>query len=489
MRPACHNHLNPLTIKQQLMSIKHIIATSLLALAPLAACAQGNSMHQLAARPMAKPAGESLVVTWRMTMDSMRIRSNQTLVFTPVIEDKHGHTQTLRSIMVNGRRQHYVFLRNGNKHYPDAIELQRHNGTTQCYNYREAIDLEPWMNDATVRIATDTCGCGNLVGNSAGTPVDINPHWERKCALANVMPAVSADDPVLSLQGKAYLDFPVNRTELHPDYHNNAAELHKIMSTIDTVRHNPNVSITSISIHGYASPEGSWTNNARLAQGRAATLKEYVCNQYDIPAKTYHVDFTPEDWAGLDTFIVRSNMADKQALLGIVRADMDPDAKDAQLKQRYPEAYSILLNACYPYLRHSDYEVKYKIRPMSDREAAALISTEPRLLSLTKMYRIAALYEPGSDQYNEVIETAANVYPADTEANLNAASVALRQADITRAGSYLKRAGQTPAAINARGVLALLQGHLAQAQQLFEQAAANGSDEAKRNLALITAAN
>ena len=398
MRPACHNHLNPLTIKQQLMSIKHIIATSLLALAPLAACAQGNSMHQLAARPMAKPAGESLVVTWRMTMDSMRIRSNQTLVFTPVIEDKHGHTQTLRSIMVNGRRQHYVFLRNGNKHYPDAIELQRHNGTAQCYNYREAIDLEPWMNDATLRIATDTCGCGNLVGNSAGTPVDINPHWERKCALANVMPAVSADDPVLSLQGKAYLDFPVNRTELHPDYHNNAAELHKIMSTIDTVRHNPNVSITSISIHGYASPEGSWTNNARLAQGRAATLKEYVRNQYDIPAKTYHVDFTPEDWAGLDTFIVRSNMADKQALLGIVRADMDPDAKDAQLKQRYPEAYSILLNACYPYLRHSDYEVKYKIRPMSDREAAALISTEPRLLSLTKMYRIAALYEPGSDQ-------------------------------------------------------------------------------------------
>ena len=348
MRPACHNHLNPLTIKQQLMSIKHIIATSLLALAPSAACAQGNSMHQLAARPMAKPAGESLVVTWRMTMDSMRIRSNQTLVFTPVIEDKHGHTQTLRSIMVNGRRQHYVFLRNGNKHYPDAIELQRHNGTAQCYNYREAIDLEPWMNDATVRIATDTCGCGNLVGNSAGTPVDINPHWERKCALANVMPAVSADDPVLSLQGKAYLDFPVNRTELHPDYHNNAAELHKIMSTIDTVRHNPNVSITSISIHGYASPEGSWTNNARLAQGRAATLKEYVRNQYDIPAKTYHVDFTPEDWAGLDTFIVRSNMADKQALLDIVRADMDPDAKDAQLKQRYPEAYSILLNACYP---------------------------------------------------------------------------------------------------------------------------------------------
>ena len=126
---------------------------------------------------------------------------------------------------------------------------------------------------------------------------------------------------------------------------------------------------------------------------------------------------------------------------------------------------------------------------MSDSEAASLITTEPRLLSLTKMYRIAALYEPGSDQYNEVIETAANVYPADAEANLNAASVALRKADITRAESYLKRAGQSPAAANARGVLALQQGHIGQAQQLFEQAASQGSAEAKQNLALITASN
>lgn len=436
----------------------------------------------------AKPAGSTnFVVSWQMVMDSLRVRANQTLVFTPVVEDAAGHTQVMRSLIVNGRKQHYVYLRNGGNHnYPDAIEVWRHNGTEQTYAYREAIALEPWMNNATVRINTDTCGCGNLMGHNVGQTIEVNPHWERKCQVAYVQPTVEGDDPVLSLQGRAYLDFPVNRTELHPDYHNNAAELHKIMATIDTVRNNSKVNITSISIHGYASPEGPWDNNVRLAKGRAATLTDYVKRQYNFPASVYHVQSTPEDWAGLDSFIVHSNMPEREALLRIVRSDLEPDARDRKLKTDYPEAYSTLLNACYPYLRHSDYEVQYKIRPMSDQEAAQLINTEPRLLSLTKMYRIARLYAEGSDEYNKVMTTAANVYPTDPMANLNAANTALRQGDVLLAKEYLKRVDNNlPQALNLRGIIALTEGHYEVARELFTTAAQQGCTEAKSNLKLM----
>ena len=245
------------------------------------------------------------------------------------------------------------------------------------------------------------------------------------------------------------------------------------------------MSITSISIHGYASPEGPWDNNVRLAQGRAATLKDYVQRQYDIPASVYHVQSTPEDWAGLDSFVVHSNMPEKAALLSIIRSDMEPDARDHRIKAEYPEAYNTLLNACYPYLRHSDYEVRYKIRPMSDQEAAQLISTEPRLLSLTKMYRIANLYAEGSDDYNKVIITAANVYPTDVAANVNAANIMLRQGDVLQAKEYLKRVGDTPEATNLRGVIALCEGKYDAATDLFTTAVAAGCDAARSNLMLI----
>lgn len=125
-------------------------------------------------------AGNSFVVSWRLVLDSLHLASNRQMVFTPVLEDANGNVATLRSVMVNGRNQHYVFLRNGSKSYPDAIELRRVNGQKQTYDYREAIPSEPWMADATLRINEDTCGCGNLFGTHPGTPIDVNPHLERR---------------------------------------------------------------------------------------------------------------------------------------------------------------------------------------------------------------------------------------------------------------------------------------------------------------------
>ena len=386
-------------------------------------------------------AGNSFVVSWRLVLDSLHLASNRQMVFTPVVEDANGHVATLRSVMVNGRNQHYVFLRNNE----------------------------------------DTCGCGNLLGSRPGTPIDVNPHLERRVSLA-FMPTVAAADPVFTLHGRAYLDFPVNRTELYPDYHNNPAELHKIMSTIDTVRNNPNVRITHIGIHGYASPEGSYENNIRLSKGRAATLKEYVRRQYDFPADIYTVQHTPEDWAGLDSFLVSSNLPEKDDILKIVRSDMEPDPKNEYIKKTWPEAYRFIWATWYPYLRHSDYEVSYQVRPMSDEEAAEVLKKDPRLLSLNKMYRVANLYPVGSDDYNRVLETAAAVYPDDPVANVNIAAVALRAGELARAEVYLAHAGNSAEALNARGVLQLLKGNVDEARRLFQEA---GSKEANDNLRLL----
>ena len=82
------------------------------------------------------------------------------------------------------------------------------------------------------------------------------------------------------LKGSAYIDFPVNRTEIYEDYRRNPIELAKIRATIDTVRNDADTRITSIRIKGYASPEGSYANNTRLAQGRTETLKDYVQRLY-----------------------------------------------------------------------------------------------------------------------------------------------------------------------------------------------------------------
>jgi outer membrane protein OmpA-like peptidoglycan-associated protein len=97
------------------------------------------------------------------------------------------------------------------------------------------------------------------------------------------------------LNGQAFLDFVVNKTDIRRDYRRNATELAKVEQTINEVRQDSNTTITHIDIHGYASPEGSYQNNVRLAKGRAQAFKDYVQTLIDLPASIFTVTSTPED--------------------------------------------------------------------------------------------------------------------------------------------------------------------------------------------------
>lgn len=78
-----------------------------------------------------------------------------------------------------------------------------------------------------------------------------------------------AEAKILTVEGSAYIDFPVNRTEIHDTYRNNQAELRKILATIDAVKADADTRIIGVKIKGYASPEGrmpttnGWRRDAR----------------------------------------------------------------------------------------------------------------------------------------------------------------------------------------------------------------------------------
>jgi len=93
--------------------------------------------------------------------------------------------------------------------------------------------------------------------------------------------------------------------------------------------------------------------------------------------------------------------------------------------------------------------------------------------------------EPGSDEYNRVLQTAVNVYPDDPVANLNLANVAIRQKDLLKAATLLEKAGDSGEADQSRAVVALIQGDYAKASTLLESAERKGVDVTKNKDALI----
>lgn len=423
----------------------------------------------------------TLLVDMDLNLDSLNMDANHRLVFSIVVSDGENE-RFMPQVVVNGRKQQVMYNRGDYKDYPSSTVVVRRQGRdSQTVHYRSTLPDEAWMQNSDIWIEEDLCGCGDVLNNHRSVIRRL-----RTPKLAFIRPAAEARKE-RHAEGRAFLDFPVDRVELYPEYRNNPRELEKIINTINLIKEDKNTFITGITIHGYASPEGSYEHNIYLAQGRAGTLKDYVRHFLHLDESLFSVTSTPEDWEGLKAYVEASTaLKNKSEIRKIIDGkDMDIDAKERLIRQRYPEDYALLLEDCYPALRHSDYVVNYGVKAFSVEEAKELLYTKPQQLSLEEMFLVAQTYEPGSPEFNEVFQIAVRMYPMDETANLNAACSQMQVGNYEGAARYLDKAGQSPQVAHARGVLALMQGKEKEARLYFEEAKAGGVAEADENLKLL----
>ena len=425
-------------------------------------------------------------VAFRLNLNNLKLKAEQQLILTPLLA-ADGDTTALQPIIINGRSQQIRMQRAGkldakNNQGEQPIVVMRKNGTEQSISYSQSVErMRPVEADQLqVLAAQDLCGCGDIKNQDQTliTTIDNLDAWMP--ALAFVKPAAEARKQRAE-KGEAYLSFRVNKTDIVVDLFDNSRELAKITKTIDLVREDKNVQITGINIHGFASPDGPYANNERLARERAASLKNYVANLYPINAKLFSSNSTPEDWDGFRRKVQQSNLANKEEIIKISNSSLAPDDKDKRIRQLYPHDYAVIMSDIYPRLRHSDYTVSYTVRPFSVEEAKQILKTRPQQLSLQEMYLVAQTMEPGSAEFNEVFDIAVRMFPDDPTANLNAACADLQRRDIASAEKHLQKADNSAAALNARGTLAVMKKDYQLARQLFADAAAAGSEDAKAN--------
>lgn len=426
-------------------------------------------------------------IAFRLNLDSLRLKSEQRLVFTPMLVAE-GDTMALHPVIVNGRAQQVRYKRSHRAtDYKDGTQptvVRRINGTPQTVDYSQTIaDISGFSHaDLSLFTAEDLCGCGRLEDQTAtlvgrvGT--DTNAWFPE---LVYVQPAAEARKERQE-KGEAFLSFRVNKTDIVGDLFDNARELAKITRTIDLVRADKNVAITGINIHGYASPDGPYKNNERLARERAAALKSYVAGLYDISPELFSSSSTAEDWEGfIPKVAATSSIKHWTEINRIAESAMDPDAKDQRIRKLYPDDYRIICDSIYPRLRHSDYTISYTVRPFSVEEAKQILKTRPQQLSLEEMYLVAQTMEPGSEEFNEVFDIAVRLFPNDSTANLNAACAALQRGDMAAAAHYAEKSGSSAEAVNVRATIAYLVKDYANARRLFDEAAKAGCREAEEN--------
>ena len=149
--------------------------------------------------------------------------------------------------------------------------------------------------------------------------------------------------------------YPVNQTNIHEDYMDNATQLHHIQKYLEK-----SPQIDSIVIYSYASPEGPYALNKRLARERGKTAKRYLLEhipaERQLPDSLIILDPTAENWQGLrDLVFYQYPHKDKDEVLAILdRTDISDARKKVLLKRLnhgYPWLY--ILKEIMPQLRYA----------------------------------------------------------------------------------------------------------------------------------------
>lgn len=475
--------------------MKKILNTYIITVVLLAVCSLSVTAQNPAVRVISndlRQKGNTLSIDATIIVPGDIVKSKNYIELTPVLETDN-QKMGLPSVLVNGKNRQKVYNREIALHnledVPRYTVLRTTDASEQVVEYKTTIPWEAWMRDARFVLVQDLCGCGK---ETPGAPLLIadrilqkpDKRYEPAPVFAYVNPEVETRKERAEV-GTAFLDFQVGKYQILPDFRNNASELGKIRSTIETVINDEYITPDGIHLKGYASPEGSYNSNATLAKNRTEALRNYIMGQYrQFGSAFYTLDSEPEDWAGFKEKVeADQNVPSRAAVLNIINSSDEADAKERKLRALDGgAAYRYVLAEHFPSLRRTEYEIKYTVRGFSVEEGREIIKTRPQHLSLNEMFAVANTYQPGSSEYNEVFDIAVRMYPEDPVANLNAANIAISKGDYTAARRYLANAGNSPQAVHARGVLSLMEGNPDEAERLLKQAQSSGVKEAAANL-------
>lgn len=430
--------------------------------------------------------GRYLTVDMMMNLTGLKVDGNRAVLLTPRLVNDTDSID-LPSIGIYGRRRYYYYVRNGESMLSGKDEqTYKASEKPEQIAYNNVLAYEDWMNGAKLALEREEYGCCNSILNEQyallggyDAPVENVAFFPE---LVYVRPKAEQTKS-RALEGSAYIDFPVNKTVIYPDYRRNTVELGKIQATIDSVSNDRDVTITQVWLKGYASPESPYAHNRGLAIGRTEALKKHIQQLYKFEEGIIATDYEPEDWAGLRRYVEQSNINYKGEILALIDSDREPDNKESTIRKNYPEEYRFMLQNWYPALRHTDYRIAYNIRSYNDvDEIKRILATHPQKLSLNEFYLVAQEYEPGTDEFSEVFDTAVRMFPSDETANLNAANAAIRRDDFTTAERYLAKAGDSAEADYARGALAVRKGELDTARTWLSKAKAKGLSQAEETL-------
>ena len=283
----------------------------------------------------------------------------------------------------------------------------------------------------------------------------------------------------------ANIKFLIQRAKLRKSElkNNSVKEFVRMLKQINNDREKLN--LDNIEVSAYASPDGGFSINDKLAGERQKVSEKYVNQELKKIKLDAPVDakYTAQDWEGFQELVKASNIQDKEVILRVLSMYKDPQEREQQIKN-ISTAFRELADGVLPELRRARLTINYETIGRSDEQILEQLQDDATKLSIEEILYGATL-KTNADEKKQVYMTAAKVYPNDYRAYNNLATIEYQQGNYEAAKQYLQKATNVPEANANLGLLALKDGDVATAERYIAAATdANGLAEIMGNLNL-----
>ena len=314
--------------------------------------------------------------------------------------------------------------------------------------------------------------------------------YKRTLTSANPALAEDAFQRISEQKQQANIKFLIGQAQLRKSelQNNSVQEFVRLINKI--VADQEGMALDNIEVSAYASPDGGYALNEKLANKRQNVTNDYLKKEMKKAKMDAPVDtkYTAEDWEGFQELVAASDIQDKDVILRVLSMYKDPEEREQQIKN-ISAAFRELTDGILPQLRRSRLTINYLLIGRDDEQILAQMKSDATQLSIEEILYGATLYDDDLASTEAAYKKAVELYKNDPRAYNNLARLAYAKGNYSEAKQWLDKAAaidRNQAETNANlGLLALQQGDMLSAESYIAKASnANGLNEVLGNLHL-----
>ena len=274
----------------------------------------------------------------------------------------------------------------------------------------------------------------------------------------------------------------------------NNQNMKDLTNWIATVQANPKITITSINITGYASPDGVENRNQSLSQQRTETVRSAFINIMKKAKlishsnnSNYVLDPKGEDFIGFQDQLGKTNSIpqdQKDLIMRTIQMNTDLDKREEAIRN-LRKTWVELEKDVFPKIRRANIVVNYIEKGLTKDEISQALQNNTSILSIEQLLYAGENIAKDLNQKVKIYELATSNFSSDFRAHNNLGAALFNQNRMSDAKNSFEKANSIKDNASSKNNLAgvaLMNGNKAQAIKLMAQT----KSIAPKNSALVS---